>query len=315
MDGLVACYSFEGNLEDPIGNNQGELMGNAHLESNVLNVGFNDEDAFKVPGAVLNGLEDFTVAMAIKFDGFYTNHMSAGTCIFSCAQNQWVTNVGNLVYVKDQLPGGQFDLSNCFYWAQYGNLYYFNNIFLETGQAYHLAFSKSGNELRLYIDGEEQNGGVPVQVPSQNIFVHDEGLIFGQDQDVLTGGFETFQSLNGTLDDLFIYSRALSQDEVIDVMNTSHEQATSINQLSEEKQLVQIHPNPSLSGEFTIAMDGDPVKYELLVFDQVGKFVHEAEVSAVKKSRIDLSFLENGIYTLVLYQEQKQISHRLIISK
>lgn len=316
MNELIACYSFEGNTEDPIGEHHGTLMGNANLNSNVLNVGFNDEDAFKIPGSILDGLDDFTVAMAIKFNAFYTDHMSAGTCIFSCAQSESVTNVGNLVYVKNQLPGGQFDLSNCFYWAQYGTLYYFNNINLEPGLAYHLAFSKSGNELRLYINGEEQNSGVPVSVPNQTLVVHDDGLIFGQDQDALTGGFETFQSLNGTLDDLFIYSRALSQAEVLNVMNTSHEQATSTTELIDEENLrLRVYPNPSSTGEFTLALSDDPVSYGLLILDQTGKIVHEEKLKATKKTILKLSFLENGIYNLVLFHEQRRLSTRLVILK
>jgi hypothetical protein len=316
MDQLLACYSFEGNTEDPIGGLDGTLVGDANLDLNVLNVGYNDQDAFHVPGEILNGSDDFTIAMWIKFNGFFTEHISAGATVFSCALNDQVTNVGNLVYVKDQLLGGGLDLSNCFYWAQYGELYIFDNISLEPFVAYHLAMSKEGNELRLFINGVEQNGGAPLYVPNEAIYMADTGFVFGQDQDVLAGGYEAFQAMNGTMDDLFIYARGLSEEEVNGIMNTSHEQATNTLELEASQDFIfEAFPNPSNTGKFFIKHKHNSSSFVITVYDQSGKLLQEFESNEVFNDCLDLSALDNGIYTLEFRAGLERRVNRVIISK
>lgn len=69
------------------------------------------------------------------------------------------------------------------------------------------------NETRLYANGVEDNES-PQSLSIGALSIASGGLVIGQDQDNVGGGFDDDQALKGTLDDVRIYDRALSAAEV-----------------------------------------------------------------------------------------------------
>jgi len=80
------------------------------------------------------------------------------------------------------------------------------------GEWHHLALTRLGATGTLYIDGEsvKSAGGFPTGALS----VGAGGLVLGQEQDDLAGNFDTNQALIGAIDELSLYSRALSPFEI-----------------------------------------------------------------------------------------------------
>ncbi len=73
-----------------------------------------------------------------------------------------------------------------------------------------------------------------------------------------------------------------------------------------------IYPNPS-TGIFKFKSSDDFYKYALIVFNVLGQQVYTGELT--ESENIDLRFLENGLYNIVLKNKTNQYSIKLIIQK
>ena len=63
----------------------------------------------------------------------------------------------------------------------------------------------------LYIDGGPKGAR---ELKLQPLVIDRNGLVVGQDQDRVGGGFDVPEAFNGLIDDLRFYSRVLSAEEV-----------------------------------------------------------------------------------------------------
>jgi hypothetical protein len=86
------------------------------------------------------------------------------------------------------------------------------------GAWHHLALVRNdaNNQAILYLDGVSQGSR---NTPLNTLTVASGGLIVGQEQDSLGGGFDPNQALNGTLDDLRLHSRTLTPQEIANLAN------------------------------------------------------------------------------------------------
>jgi hypothetical protein len=84
-------------------------------------------------------------------------------------------------------------------------------VFVDDGAWHHVALVREGAVGRLYVDG----GLIDVRTyPAGPLEVGPRGLLLGQDQDCLGGCFEGEQALDGLVDEVTIYARALSESEI-----------------------------------------------------------------------------------------------------
>jgi hypothetical protein len=238
--GLIACYNFNVDANDEVNSFNGTLMGGASTIT-YLNIGGNAVDALSIPGTILNNVTEYTIAHKIMFANFNVNNQSSSNVIFSGASST-NDNLMNFAYAKDQLPGGSVILQNTIFYIHDNVRYEFNNIDLTAGIWYHFTLIRGANNLKFYLDGVEQIPVGGLSVPSLNLTLDPSGFIFGQDQDVLAGGFQDFQCLNGSLDDLLIYNRELTDQEVLDVYNSDH--STLGIDGTQSTPLISISPNP-----------------------------------------------------------------------
>lgn len=134
------------------------------------------------------------------------------------------------------------------------------------------------------------------------------GVIAGsQDAGVIMylGGsnWVSFNSVNSSLPDNFIYSLALDKEGILwaGTYNkglASFDYGTWVGVDAAETQSdFNVYPNPS-SGQFWVTWDGAD-EVDISVYDMYGREVYR-EISVTGKSRIDLSHLPQGIYSVVL---------------
>ena len=197
--GLAGHYAFEGSADDATANGQdGVLLGGATVNGH-LSVGSNDTDALSLPAGMLNGRTDFTVAGWVRME------------VFHIWPSQWISGATT----SDDNSLGIWYSPNENRWAMClaSNTYKFdmNSTFEDQGW-HHIVVTRKGDQAALYIDGAVVTAAL--DVPSDPLAIDDGGLIVGQDQDTLGGGFSTDNSLAGGVDELRIYGRAVSAAEV-----------------------------------------------------------------------------------------------------
>ena len=233
--------------------------------------------------------------MKIKFNGFNTSSSSSANCILSGASAN-NDNLLNFVYVKDQQTGGSATLSNMFYYLHNNVRYEFPNIDLNVDQWYHVSLVRGANNIKLYLDGVLQSPTNGHSVPALNLTLHEDGFIFGQDQDVLAGGYDVNQCMNGSIDNITVYDRELNNQEV-NFLYTTTEGCRTLslidNNIDQSIQL-SIYPNPT-SSFVTIGANGalkGKVHYQII--SSLGETVKSGSVILNEKIAIDQ--LNSGVY-------------------
>lgn len=304
--GLMAYYPLNGNAYDASINkkhleNFGAIPTNNYLgdslkamyfngENSYLTCSFADEDYFDPEN-------EFTLSAWIKPDN-NTNYQA--------------------IICKEQSAGYGINFSQT-----YREFYFTSNIDgtyntaygLETpniGEWYHLVgtFShENGNtQIRLYCNGVFQN---TYQLNGINYLNNSTvPLVLGANPDN-NGGVSAF--FKGSIDDVRIYNRALSSNEIISFYNLQfskiNEQKT--NKLTE----IEISPNPT-NGIITIkSLEEIPIK-EVIIYDINGRQLVNYQPKHMSKIvTLNLENLNGGIYNLKITTKIKVVFKKLIIEK
>ena len=206
-NGLLLYLQFGGNTNDLSGNgNNGTLLGGA-TASGALVLGDNATDALSLPLTVMDNLHDFTFAAWLRMDSLRNaSHevISGANANFDNVLIFWYREHTDEWVVGINGGDNPFAIDNR----------------IEDQQWHHVALTRTGSTANLYLDGVVL--GSAVSVGNDTLEIDAGGLIFGQDQDVLGGGFAQDQSWAGAMDNLCIYNRALSATEVQTVTNDTH---------------------------------------------------------------------------------------------
>ncbi len=168
-----------------------------------------------------------------------------------------------------------------------------------TGEWMHIVATYDGNISTLYIDG--------VQIASEVLGVTLEPsaytLTVGTQADLPTNIFP------GIVDDVLMYNRALTSQEVQDIFNT---QPLSIGDVDALSQKIVIAPNP-VEETFTFSFDqslGSLVSYT--ISDVKGSVIVSKTIEDLNQM-VDVSTLEAGMYLLTFTtNNQVEVTKRLI---
>lgn len=197
--GLVAFYPFIAGAADASGNgHNGALLGSATAVGSLV-LGDNAGDALSVPHTVLNGRGDFTVAAWVRIENLRngSHHLLSGARAaednelawwYRADTNEWVAGLAS------------------------GSLPFTPNTAVKDGGWHHVALTRSGSSFRMYFDGQALGSAITLNADA--LTLDSGGLVFGQDQDVVGGGFDALQSWAGSMDNIRIYDRALGAVEV-----------------------------------------------------------------------------------------------------
>ena len=206
-EGLVAYYPFNGNANDESGNgHDGTLGGDIGHDSPSLTADRFEKansaykfDAYremiKLPANIVDGKSNISLAFWIKAAD-PNSAMGVITGSNSSRDNEYLFMIhsGGNIYgiIKNQ--------------EMYGNTIIADN-------TWHLfvVTRNSDGSVKYYVDGTLDKSA---SLPSGNLSISDGGLWLGNEQDSVGGSWDSSQQLKGILDDIRIYSRALSQEEI-----------------------------------------------------------------------------------------------------
>jgi hypothetical protein len=196
--GLLAFYPFSGDALDESGNDHhGSLLGAAAVTT-FLTIGLNAADRLSLPYTIGEGLGDFTISAWGRINTINSYHtLISGArasydndffLLFDPSSSEWTFEISGTAVAFG--PSATFaDLE----W-------------------HHVVVLRRGSVARLYIDNREIADGLTIGEDATNI--DPGGLIVGQEQDSVGGGFQTMQAWSGDLDNLRIYNRALNVTEI-----------------------------------------------------------------------------------------------------
>jgi hypothetical protein len=208
--GLVAYYPLDGNASDESGNGyDAQLQGGASVTSSFLQLGENTSDYLSIPNIAADGLTDYSFCARVKLD-----RVDSYSTLFSAASSQNDNEI-NMNYENN---AGWFTAGNDF---TNGHLYFSREESSDLDWHY-VVFTRQGNIYGFYIDDLSPSFGLEVAEP---LTVSVSGLVVGQEQDAVGGGFNISQNWEGCIDDIRIYNRALSSSEVSSLYVASRPEA------------------------------------------------------------------------------------------
>lgn len=197
--GLVGWWRGEGNLTDQIGTNHGTLVGNTTFGVGRVGQALvfdGDHDAVSVGSPPELRLQTLTIEAWIKRSSATLASLAPWQSgdIFGCAWGGYTLGLwddGRLLFGKV----GYSSVSSVF-------------AITDTNTFHHVAVTKSGSNVVLYVDGVAQSVGP-----------YDPGFVFGGTTAIGARGDDYATSFLGSVDEVSVYNRALSTTEVQAIHN------------------------------------------------------------------------------------------------
>ncbi len=193
----------------------------------------------------------------------------------------YVENTGNVAYIDNSNSAISY------------------NPIIPFGSWNHLVYTydsidgQSTSDFKLYI-----NGTLTSSIYSN--YNGDQSL-FTQAGETLTFGSVIGQELVGKMDDIGIWNRALTQEEITSLYLGS---SLGFNEVS-ELNLFSVFPNPAQS-EINVNINSKLVGSAFTIYDNIGKAVKSGKLNSAN-ANIELNDLSDGIYTLSVGENKKQI--------
>lgn len=291
-EGLVAYYPFEGNADDatPYANHgvaAGDIVYEEVPERGGMAIKFDgDQDSVLAPNAV-QLISDFTtVSFWIKVNGQSLQDAEAYILDFGHWDQRWKISLPQhlrIVWTTNS-KNAQFDNAISDMDSKDGNE-------LVKDFWWYITMVHDGTDDIIYLDGNEVN-----RKPASGI-LNITARALGMGSNPVDGG----QYFEGALDELKIYNRALTTDEVKKLFTSG---TTGLKDLvSKISSLVEVvYPNPT-SEKLIVRhqFNGDKVLL-LRVFDLAGRQIDAIQVSAAqlinKEISLDVGSYVTGLYSL-----------------
>ena len=293
---LVAYYPFNGNANDESGNgNNGTITGpmvtpavdRYGQEGKAYKFWF--PDYISVPTNSSFFTDEFTVSFWYKVESHWGDR-----CVLSC--------VGKNGGYQQPFSGTTFSYMFGYNFTSPGDKWFWTNYTVpniqNTWQHITTSYKKTGDKAsisKLYINGELKSSDTytnSIAYPGSEIFY--------------LGRNHSDVGLNGELDEVRFYNRALTDAEVMAIYTAETPTAVK-NQFSSN---VRISPNPT-DGHFGIDLGRNYLKIELRITDMTGRMIKKLRYSGQQKLTVDLEG-PSGIYFLNILTESENGTYKLI---
>lgn len=165
---------------------------------------------------------------------------------------------------------------------------------INAGTWYHITITKSGANVKHFINSNEQSNETITDYPNSNfpsVTYWNVGAFFNTQTD------DIYRELNGNMDDIRLYNRALTAQEVNDLYQETPP-ALSLNE--EEHNSIEIYPNPA---QDVLSISSDANVQDITIISAVGELVY----TGTKTNSIDVSDLKSGVYIIKCLLENKQV--------
>ena len=260
--GLQAWYPFNGNANDESGNNNNPVKNNATITSDRFG---NPNSAYHFNGLYqyiqipnkpsLNFGKEISLSVWVRPTGFYYGICHASQLISKGGGNY---NPGNYALRFDDAlysagngcNGSKCDTLHQNFRGTGTVLKPYPGDFIKKNKWYNVLYTNDGKTAKLYVDCE-----LKYSVTFPETFTNNEDLFFGKSDDE----FFPFW-LNGDLDDIRIYNRALDADEIFSLCNEKEEPkktdtVKTVELIAPAKEVILEKRNNDLVREITVDHD------------------------------------------------------------
>ena len=160
-----------------------------------------DEDYLSIDNALLDGVGDFSMSLWIKSANPDNKAVISGAN--SSQANELILWAPYTVRFNPYLQGQTANISVPSIWDN---------------QWHHVVWTRSGTANCFYIDNASVGCG---SVATGNLDIANGGLVIGQEQDSVGGGFVASQAMEGLLDEFVVFADVLSSGQISDIYNNN----------------------------------------------------------------------------------------------
>ncbi len=322
--GLVAYYPFNGNANDESGNgNDGLIMGGVTFEPSIHGqaVRFSSKDTYILlnqSGLSANNWPEITIAAWIKMLEYttYGTIVQRGDAIPTYSYSLKVG--GKLTPNANYNPGTFGVVVADTGFSVIASTFTDTQSLPELNTWYHIVGVYDGISMRYYVngilDGEEI---IPDGLQGSN-------LLDNENFETRIGGSPTQPTwsdmhINGLIDEVRFYDRALSDQEIVDLYNNIVSIGDEISGVPSSFVLKQNYPNP-FNPNTTISYDLPKHSFVTLkIYDLLGKeiktLVNEEKSPGSYNVNFDASNLSSGTYFYTLRTKDFYSSKKLLLIK
>jgi hypothetical protein len=293
-NGLVAKYSFNnGNATDEVGTNNGTVNGATLVADRFGNS--NKAYHFNGDGDNINFGNDVTlkptngsISVWIKRDSISTSGSgySYNPVLLSRAHSGSFSYEGYAIYIStlnSKVVPVTTDTTT------FSQTFFSSNVAVQNNQWLHIVLAYDNDSLWLYLNGvldtKVYKGYTSFFSPIYDIVIGHNSLAIGNNR-----------SFAGSIDDLRIYNRALTINEVDNLFNESDPTTTTgIFDFHETNNIITIYPNPTKEILTLEMIQGSNIDF--IITDLQGKVIKKGNVTT-QKHDIDVSNLSEGIYII-----------------
>lgn len=211
--GLVSWWPGDGNTDDIQNGNDGTLQNGAKFADGMVGPAFSldgVDDFIEIPDTSSLKPSRVSVDAWVKFSALDTPNASGpGLQYIVFKKNTRMANFEGYTLLKFRSEGADrffFEVSS----AQGVTVAAVSDTAVQTGKFYHVAGTYDGSDVKLYVDGvleDEQPATFPLDYDTRPVFIGTSGEFFFDGK------------LQGLVDEVEFYNRALSADEVLAIHN------------------------------------------------------------------------------------------------
>lgn len=295
QQGLVASYRLDGNANDDSGNNlNGTITGATSIAdrfgvaSHAYNFATSTSHISVPSNSLFNTGDELSVSVWVKLTNSTNNQKVIGRCDLSF-------NSGFLLGVQSGHMYPEL-------WNSQGTHYQMTAAgTIASAQWVHLCITYANS---LYFTAWV-NGVAVDSVPVA-------AYPMGSNTDNLVVGIAPWNLVNypvaGGIDDIRIYNRAITPDEVLALYNLNPVGIQSPSATNE----VNIFPNPSNNGKFVLSNAEETIS--VTIFNTLGEMVYYKEMNHENRTELDLSSLNKGVYFMNLSKGEQVVRKEIVIN-
>ena len=177
----------------------GKLCNGAPFTNSGVNT---ENDRLKIPYQIANGLQDFSVAVWVKTTR--TGEQGIVTGANTSQNNEFLLFLPNRTTIRPYLKGS--------------NNSYSLPASIADDSWHHIIWMRDGSRETVYYDGTSLGSNTVSTAP---VVINTGGLWLGTEQDSVGGTWAASQEFEGTLDEVYFYDRALSENEIQSIFQDS----------------------------------------------------------------------------------------------
>ena len=315
-NGLIAHWKLTGNANDSSGfNRHGSIQGSVTPDTGKLGkpgtaMNFKNGGYILVPYNAAWNLTRFSIATVMKADSINIGWCQGNTivCRNGGPVGEWMLNFHDN-HSDNDVPGfcNLYDVTKYNFEALAaggpgGQPVYSPGVAINTW--YTVVATYDSANIKIYIDG------TLVKTSPRSVFIGTST------NDVTIGINGTEFPLIGSIDDLRIYNRALSDSEVVVYHNTGADTGTlSVGSPAMDLASVSLFPNPA-GHELSVRIDGvnAHTQKHVAIIDQFGRTVGTYSFST-REATLPVSHLADGMYYLRVSVGDETVTRRFVKSR